>query len=799
MDKPLRNTLRLAVTRCRKLLEESIADTLQGKFGVGHDGTVEGIDKLGALTPEEHAHREQLLAHLEHIRAAGFPAGDAVAQLVREVAFTHLNRLAAFKLMEQRKLIREAVSRGLSSNGFKFYLADHPEDASLWSTGRQDVAYRHFLIWQGATLPGVQQGAMRLLFAADDPANALYPPQRVLDQVLDELNGEALKDVWSEDETIGWIYQYFTPKELRDQARKESAAPRNGYELAFRNQFYTPRYVVQFLVENTLGRIWFEMTNGKTSLPATCPYLVHRPLEIFLPASGFDGYTFDYKAHDLIFEDGWRALPDDLPIEQIMQVGLALDGYNPALLHGLSAGDERKPFEIVSTLANARREEHARSGVWQGNSIELWLCLFFEQRRQHHFATEISDEDAEAIRSLYRAWRNTLQRENDETNQAAQLGQPVYVRPRPIKDPRDIKILDPACGSGHFLLYCFELLIAIYLEAWEMRASMPKSQATGHTLRDDYPTVDHLRRAIPELILRHNLHGIDIDLRATQIASLALWLRTQRDYQEQGLKASDRPVVEHMHIACAEPMPGEVAMLDEAMAHELPAIHALTRDVFAQMALAGEAGTLLRIEETLRGPIQEAKERWLREPTPEQLGLPLVFAEPKVKYAQPELDLSGITNERFFDGAEDRVLAALRDYAKHKGNGARYQRGLVARDTERGFDFIDLCRQSYDVVLMNPPFGAASRPSEEYIVDAYPRTKNDLYAAFVERGLNLLRVGGMLGAITSRTGFFLTSFQKWREEILLREARLTVMADLGYGVLDTAMVETAAYCLEKIA
>ena len=68
---------------------------------------------------------------------------------------------------------------------------------------------------------------------------------------------------------------------------------------------------------------------------------------------------------------------------------------------------------------------------------------------------------------------------------------------------------------------------------------------------------------------------------------------------------------------------------------------------------------------------------------------------------------------------------------------------------------------------------------------------------WVERGIELLHPRGLLGAITSRTGFFLSSFQKWREEVLLREALPTVFADLGYGVLDTAMVETAAYCLVK--
>ena len=122
-----------------------------------------------------------------------------------------------------------------------------------------------------------------------------------------------------------------------------------------------------------------------------------------------------------------------------------------------------------------------------------------------------------------------------------------------------------------------------------------------------------------------------------------------------------------------------------------------------------------------------------------------------------------------------------------------------ASSASQGFAFVDVCRKRFVVVLMNPPFGAASQPSKPYVDATYPRTKHDLYAAFVERGLEWLRPRSFLGAITSRTGFFLSSFQAWREEILLKEARATVMADLGQGVLDTATVETAAYCLEKAA
>ena len=75
---------------------------------------------------------------------------------------------------------REAVSRGVNSNGVKFYLADHPEDERLFNTGHQDVAYRHFLDWLG----GLLSDEIGVLFNPNDPANRLYPRQKTLDEVL---------------------------------------------------------------------------------------------------------------------------------------------------------------------------------------------------------------------------------------------------------------------------------------------------------------------------------------------------------------------------------------------------------------------------------------------------------------------------------------------------------------------------------------------------------------------------------------------------------------------------------------
>jgi hypothetical protein len=189
--------------------------------------------------------------------------------------------------------------------------------------------------------------------------------------------------------------------------------------------------------------------------------------------------------------------------------------------------------------------------------------------------------------------------------------------------------------------------------------------------------------------------------------------------------------------------------------------------------------------------ITKARKAWLSAPEGVQISL---FGEPSPA-VQLKMDLSEIKDETFWDQAGQEVLRELERYARGSGPVTRR---LFSHDAIQGIAFVNLLLKPFDVVLMNPPFGSPSLGSKDYITKNYPRTKNDLYAAFVERGLELLVPGGYLGAISSRTGFFLKSFQPWREEILLKEAQVIALADLGYGVLDTAMVETAAYVIQKI-
>src|SRR5690606_23604477 len=145
----------------------------------------------------------------------------AVEKFVRESAFTLLNRLAALKLMERRKLVPDCVSHGPESDGFRLFR----DIAPALAHSQADGGYRLFL----ELLFDDVARDVHVLFDRTLPTSYLFPGGQALKQVLGLLNHQDIAAVWDEDEALGWVYQYFTPKELRDQARKESSAPRNSY------------------------------------------------------------------------------------------------------------------------------------------------------------------------------------------------------------------------------------------------------------------------------------------------------------------------------------------------------------------------------------------------------------------------------------------------------------------------------------------------------------------------------------------------------------------------------------------
>lgn len=398
MNKDTRNAIERATQRARKLLEEDFAAQLEGDFDVHRDGPV-ATNAGSHLSGRKALQRERIVAAIEHKRTLGMSAADAARDYLRDAAFTTLNRFVALKMLEARDLVQECITKGEQSAGYSEFYGMAPGLPLL----PDSTGYRLYI----ESIFDELSTEVKVLFDRHDPSSVLWPKRATFETLLEILNAVELARAWAEDETIGWLYQFFNGQDERKKMREESQAPRNSRELAVRNQFFTPRYVVQFLTDNTLGRIWYEMRGTNTVLVGKCVYMVRTPAE------------------------------------------------------------------------------------------ELVL--------------------------------------------------------RAKKDPRDLRVLDPACGSGHFLLYAFDLLLAIYEEAYTDPQS-PKSEATGRTLAEDQPSLDALRKALPGLVLAHNLYGVDIDARCSQIAQLALWMRAQRAYRDFGIGRAERPRIRRSNIITAEPL-----------------------------------------------------------------------------------------------------------------------------------------------------------------------------------------------------------------------------------------------------
>jgi hypothetical protein len=629
MDKDTRSAIERATQKARRLLQDDLAAQLEGHFDVLLSGTVEA--KPGEhLSARERLQREKIVAAIEHKRAAGMRPDEAVADYIRDAAFTTLNRFVALKMLEARDLVQECISRGEQSGGYKEFCGMAPGLALL-----PDAAgYRLYV----ESLFDELSVEIKVLFDRRDAASVLWPRRQTFDDLLAILNAQELASVWAEDETIGWMYQYFNSGDERRAMRDASLAPRNSRELAVRNQFFTPRYVVQFLTDNTLGRTWYEMRKGDTVLRERCEYMVRRPSDVFLA-------------------EGEKVPPEE-------------------------------PTEGVSHEELLRRT--------------------------------------------------------------------VHVPHRPKKDPRDLRILDPACGSGHFLLYAFDLLLAIYEEAWA-DPEPPKSEATGRTLAVDFPDRQALLREAPVLILQHNLHGVDIDPRCAQISQLALWMRAQRAFRDLSQPRAERPRIRRSNIVLAEPMPGEADLLRDFTANLGDSNYAeLFTTLVDTMKLAGELGLLLRLE------------RFVLMPDKGQLNL---LAPP-----------------------EERIRGTLLRFLNASGDDQRTRRRLFADDADHGLALLELAGKRFDVVLMNPPFGDAGERSAQEIEKGYPSWCRNLVCAFVIRAASLLAPDGSVGAILDRTVSEKSTYEPFRRTHFLGQIPLRIVADLGWNVLD-ANVETAAIVL----
>ena len=260
----LRSVLEGVVQDGRVWVEEDLAGSLEGRFGVHLSGWLEPVSAL-SLSAAELAVRADLIGVVEFLRAEGESEAASVERLVREAAFTQVNRLVAVRVAEAVGVLPETMAKGVSSSGFK----DFSELAPLVA----DTEWGRFAVFVRLCADELARD-VPALFDPRNPLLQLELSEPVLERLVEAIAGVG-DEVWGAPDALGWAYQFFNTGEERREMR-ESSAPRTSRELAVRNQFFTPAYVVEFLIHNGLGAY---LASGIDGFVEELALLVEEPAE----------------------------------------------------------------------------------------------------------------------------------------------------------------------------------------------------------------------------------------------------------------------------------------------------------------------------------------------------------------------------------------------------------------------------------------------------------------------------------------------------------------------------------------
>ena len=320
------------VSTAKNLLMENVTQMLQQHYGIWADGHSIPVEQLPNQDTDNIHTARMLRERLKHLLAA-LPEEKAekeklaVGQLISEQAFTQLNRFCALRMCEERDLILESIRGGYDSVGFQSYDAIASQVAA--PKYERYKWYLHSIFDElSVELPAV--------FDRFSPYGLVFPDESTLLKLLQLINDTQLSEwydeqdgatvnFWTEDETLGWMFQDYNSLEERRQMREESNKPRNSREMAVRNQFFTPEYIVRFLSDNSLGRIWYEMTGGNSRIGEDlCQYMVRRPDEVLNerqlkepteilsldPTCGSMHFgIYLYEVYEYIYMDAWDNQP----------------------------------------------------------------------------------------------------------------------------------------------------------------------------------------------------------------------------------------------------------------------------------------------------------------------------------------------------------------------------------------------------------------------------------------------------------------------------------------------------------
>lgn len=560
-----------------------------------------------------------------------------LAQAESEAAGTLLNRLVLLRQLEAVGLSKPPVlTGGWKSKGYREFLefgralcADGAGDATEGFSTLLQLVFDELAV----DLPGV--------FGDIGLTRLFEVPAATLRDIVESLDEPALASAWTDDTTLGWVYQSWNDFE-RDALDEKAltGAKIEPHEIAAKTQMFTDRYIAEWLLQNSLGLIWCCICRKR----------------------------------------GW--IPD---------------------------------AERILTELEGRRAEWRKAR--EAGEVALDALMPIEaglESEWKYFLLQPIPEDA------------------------------VASAPDSV---RLIKLLDPAVGSGHFLVIAFGLLASLYREEARHRGE---------------PVTD---REIAESIVENNLHGIDIDPRAIQIAAAALYLKSKSFAKDARPKRMNlvAPILQIGNLPSDDP---SVVHLRANLKLEVGIPEELTNRLLTALAGVDYLGSLLKVDAAVDDAIRTIEL---------ELSIRREGDTAVSKVAGPTIGAAKAS-------IIDKLEAFLTAHSTSEDLGLR----LDGEQLAAGVRFVRMAQErAYDLVVGNPPYqGLAKTESFGYVAKMYPRGKADLCTAFLERGLEFARPGGLLAMVAMRGWLSLGQFIQLRRH-LLHTYELRCLGDLDRGAFET--------------
>ena len=443
-------------------------------------------------------------------------------QVIEKVAYIWFNRFCALRFMDVNRYTRIGVVSPAEGQFQPEILAEakmgHIDEGMVDESARQQIfalldgktpsqdpqaeAYRLLVV----AICNYWHGSMPFMFERIADFTELLMPGDLLsgNSILGYTREAMTPDVCEDVEVIGWLYQFYI-SEKKDEVfeglkKNRKITPEN---IPAATQLFTPHWIVKYLVENSLGRLWM-LNKPDSKLVDRMEYYI-RPDTSGVRDQGLgvsENIGGNYGSEKLSGSDclaegddpGGNGLSGDkefsqggaLRIDQSGSQGGSVDSvqHSGGTRSKLDSGVQKFPFDSAGF----------QGGGGNSNSD----CSASELH-----ITTASTGDSLSAKGNQQNVSESQEQTNPSPltpNPSASIHEIDFLR---IEKPEDIKICDPACGSGHMLTYAFDLLYAIYEE-------------------EGYEAAE-----IPSMIIKNNLFGVEIDERAGELAAFALTMKAR--------------------------------------------------------------------------------------------------------------------------------------------------------------------------------------------------------------------------------------------------------------------------------